>query len=516
MLEDRVYRIGTFSRWHVLLLACLVAGPPVRAAGPSIDSLVEARLAKLGIQPALLCSDATFLRRVHLDLTGRLPARDRVVRFLDARAPDKRARLIDELLASPAAADLATMRWCDVLRVKSEFPINLWPRAAAAYHRWVHRALADGWRYDRFARALLTASGSSVRDPPVNFFRAVTPHHPAGIARAVALTFMGSRIERWEPARREGLAKLFSRVAFKSTSEWKEEIVLPDPRPAAAFTATLPDGTSVNVPAAADPRKPFADWLVRADNRWFARAVANRTWAWLCGRGLVEEPDDLRPDNPPVHPELLAFLEEEVARSGFDLVHLQRLILNSRTYQRDCRPQARRPEAVSLGAHVVPRRLDAEVIIDAIDDVTGTSEAYWSQIPEPFTIVPEAQRTIELTDGSISSPFLELFGRPARDTGLARERSNAVTPEQVQHLQNSTRLTRKIASSSVLKALAREHWRDPGRLVEELYLRCLSRRPTPAETGTAVAHLRSRFIRGPAVEDLVWALINTQEFLYRH
>ena len=489
-------------------------GPPASA----LDRLVEERLTQAGIEIGPCCSDAVFLRRVSLDLTGTLPEADEVQAFLADRHPDKRAARIDLLLASPGHADYMAMKWGDVLRIKAEFPINLWPNAVQAYHRWLRDALAANLPHDKFAREMLASSGSNFRVPQVNFLRAVQGREPACLAAATALTFMGSRIERWPADRRAGMEKFFSRLIYKPTAEWKEEIVCLDPAPAEPLDAMLPDGRSGRVEVSRDPREVFVNWLVAPDNPWFARATVNRLWSWMMGRGIVHEADDLRPDNPPANPKLLEYLEREFVASGFDRQKLLRLILNSRTYQRS--PIARKPggEAEALFAFYPVRRLEAEVLIDALCQISGTNESYSSPIPEPFTFLPDTQRAVCLGDGSIISPFLELFGRPPRDTGLESERNNATSDGQRLQMLNSTHIQTKIRSSVRMRRLSEKFAGQPEGMVTALYLTILSRPPAHAEAVTAGDYLRLGTGRnaGTGLEDLAWALVNSKEFLYRH
>jgi hypothetical protein len=483
----------------------------------AVDVAVRAALRKKNIKPANLCSDEVFVRRVYLDVIGTLPTEEEVLSFLDDKRAGKRGRLIDELFEREEFADYWSLKWCDLLRVKAEFPINLWPNAVQAYHRWIRDAVRRNMPYDEFARALLTSSGSNFRVPAVNFCRAIQSREPAALAQAAALTFMGERIERWPEYRRAGLAAFFSRVAYKRTIEWKEEIVFLDPAPAGNLQAILPDGTPVRIADDEDPRRLFADWLISSDNPWFSRNVVNRIWSWLVGRGIIHEPDDVRPDNPPSNPELLALLEKELVESGYDLRHVYRLILNSRTYQQSPIPRSDHPEAEALFAHYIVRRLHAEVLIDALCKVTGTSTKYMSAIPEPFTFVPEEERTIALADGSITSPFLEMFGRPARDTGLESERNNRPTGGQRLHLLNSRDVKQRIERGPGLMALYRKAKENRKRAAESLYLTILSRRPTAAELEAVTRYARtSRLSPKQVADDLVWALINTKEFLYRH
>ena len=509
----------------ITAMAAPSAGPNPREAFESgshavpqskIDDLVAARLTKEKLGPAPACSDAVFVRRIHLDLIGTHPTADEVAEFLADKSSDKRAKLVDRLFARPEFADYWAMRWCDVLRVKAEFPINLWPNPAQAYHRLIHDCVRTNLPLDRMARGLLTATGSNMRVPEANFFRAVQARDPKSLAAATSLAFMGVRQESWSTTELDALAACFSRVGYKSTQEWKEEIVYFDPsKPAPAKPVTMPDGKTLTFSPETDPRVAFADWLVGPDNPWFARCLANRAWFWMFGRGIVHEPDDFRRDNPPSNPELLAYLSKELAAHGYDFRHLLRLIANSRTYQQSPVPAAPHAKATELFACYPLRRLDAELLIDALCQVTGTSESYSSPIPEPFTFLPEGTRAIAIPDGSISSSVLELFGRPSRDAGMAAERNPAPTAGQRLHFLNSSHVRAKIEKGDLLRDLVRGR---PGAnsAVERLYLTVLSRPPTPEETAIFRETLAASTNRKDAMVDLTWALFNTTEFLCRH
>jgi hypothetical protein len=517
-------------------------------AGP-LDEIVFARLAALDIQP-VLCSDAVFLRRVYLDVTGTLPTAAQARAFLDEPdTPTKRQRLVDRLLERSEYADYWAMKWSDVLRIKAEIPVNLWPNAAQAYHRWVRASLLENKPYDQFVREMLTSNGSNFRVGPVNFYRAVQEKTPEVIAAAVALTFLGARVDNWPEDRLSEMAVFFSEIGYKPTSEWKEEIVfwdplqirtvagnaipgrdtpgtllpqangdqvgqLPSPR-REPLIGVFPDGSSVEIPPGRDPREVFADWLITPENPWFTRAIVNRVWAWLLGRGIIEEPDDLRDDNPPINPELLAHLEREFIDSGYDLKALYRLILTSTTYQFSATPRHPSPEALPNFAATIPRRLDAEVLIDAINQITGTTDLYTSAIPEPYTYIPRDMPAVALADGSVTSQFLALFGRSARATGMAKERSNKPVPSQWLHMLNSRHIHDKIVRGPRMRRLL-ESKQPLKETAEELYLTILSRRPTPEEMRTLAAHVQNADSRRDAAIDIVWALINTTEFLYRH
>jgi hypothetical protein len=476
----------------------------------ALDHLLLKGLAEHNLRPAPLCRDDVFIRRIYLDLIGCLPPAERTRDFLHDRDPAKRKRLIDALLTDERFSDYWTLKWCDLLRVKAEYPINLWPNGVQAYAHWIHEAIKSNMPYDTFARHLLTTSGSNFRAPAVNFYRAVQGDTPQALAAAAALTFMGTRIDTWPDTQRAPFEAIFSRVAFKGTAEWKETIVHLNPSPSPPLKLTMPDGLVLRIPAEADPRITFANWLLSPNNTWFARNLANRAWSWFFSYGLIHEPDDIRPGNPPVHPSILAYLERELASSGYDMRHLFRTILLSATYQQSCVPVTPSADATRLFAHYPLRRLDAEVLLDALTDFSGHHDSYSSPIPEPFTFIPEELRAIELTDGSITSPFLKMFGRPGRDTGIESERSRAITKEQRLHLINSTHIMEKLKRSGTLFAgKGREEQ------LNSLYLTTLARYPTDEEREIAYAYLERSGLHA-ARQDLIWAVVNSKEFLHQH
>lgn len=490
---------------------------PARSA--ALDTLVAAKQKAAGIPRAKPCSDEVFLRRVFLDTIGTLPTREEAVEFLKDNNPAKREALIDRLLGRPEFADYWGMKWGDILRVKSEFPVNLWPNAAQAFDAWIRASIRQNMPYSEFAHQLLTADGSNFRNPTVNFLRSAGSREPAALAAAAALTFMGERVANWTPEKRADLAVFFSRVGFKKTGEWKEEIVYFAPPPSdgsAAAPARLPDGTPVKIPPASDPREIFAQWLVCSSNSPFAINAANRIWFWIFGRGIIHEPDDSRPDNPPSNPELLAWLGWQLQSAKYDTKQLLRIILNSDTYQLSPIPPDGKPRSGADLASYPVRRLEAEVLIDAINRITGTKEEYMSMIPEPFTFLPDDMRAIDVPDGSITSSFLELFGRPPRDTGLLAERPVNMTASQRLSLLNSKHILNKINNSRKLKDLIRS---APGEAeaVPLLYLTFLSRYPTSDELAAISAYQPPAASgKQQKLSDVAWALVNSPEFLYRH
>lgn len=483
--------------------------------GNGVDVAVLADLRRRGLEPANRCSDEVFVRRVFLDLTGTLPDHREVEGFLANSDPRKRIKLVEGLFLRPEFADYWAMKWCDLLRVKAEFPVKLWPNAVQAYHRWLRDAVVDNMPYDQFAKELLTSSGSNFRFPQVNFMRGAQGESPSAIAKVVALTFMGTRFEKWPEARRSGMAAFFSRLSFKGTAEWKEQIVMMNPAPAGPLSATFPDGRRVVIPADRDPRSVFTRWLTEKNNPWFARAMANRVWSWFFGRGVIHEPDDIGPDNPPVNADLLIFLETEFIESGYDIRHLFRLVVHSATYQQSSIPKGDPELSERCFACYPPRQLEAETLLDALCDITGTQEEYMSMIPEPFSYVPADNRSVSLADGSVTSQFLEMFGRPSRDTGAESERDGHSTKAQRLHMLNSSHVRKKLRSGWRLRKLAKSAKGDRLKAVDLVYLSVLSRHPTAAELLTLKDYAKD-INRSHVSEDLVWALINSKEFIFKH
>ena len=515
-----------------------------------IDEIVFAKLKALKIQPAL-CSDAVFVRRAYLDLTGMLPPAEEAKAFIQDSEKNKRVALIDRLLDRSEHADYWAMKWSDILKVKAEFPVKLWPNAAQAYHRWIWESLVRNKPYDQFVRELLTSDGSNFRDGPVNFYRAIQEKTPEGIAAAVGLAVMGTRVTLWPAERRADMAVFFSQIGYKPTSEWKEEIVFWDPlksvtvpgsiapgedsiakavaatdmiphgltnalTEAGPMAAVFPDGTKTAIPPNRDPREVFADWLIRPGNPWFAKAIVNRTWAWAMGRGIIHEPDDIRENNPPSNPELLAYLEKELISSGYNLKKLKRLIFTSTTYQFSSIERSKAPAARANFASYQLRRVEAEVLIDELNEITGGSDLYTSAVPEPFTYIPHDMTAVELADGSVTSSFLTLFGRSSRAAGMESERVNELASTQCLHLLNSAAIQKKLQDGPKLAAIISQGGKT-NEIAERLYLRILSRFPTDADLESAEEYTKNGATKGNGVwVDVAWALINSPEFLMRH
>lgn len=498
-----------------------------------IDDLVFAKLRKLNVPPSELSNDAEFLRRVYLDVIGLLPTPEEARAFLSDSKPDKRARLIDSLLQRPEYTDMWTLKWCDLLRVNRGFPVNLQEKGMTAYHKWVHDSIAANKPMDRFVRELLTAEGSGYEVGPANFFRVTKD--PQGMAEQTAALFLGVRLDcahchnhpfeqiTWDD--NYGLSAFFTRVKIKRTKMKDEEVITLAETGSIRHAGTnqvvkprLLDGNVVKEPAGSkgekgkpppDLRLPLANWITSAENPYFARNLANRVWFWLLGRGLVHEPDDFRSTNPPSNPELLDFLAGEFRRSGCDMKHLFRIILNSRTYQLSSRTNRANESDQLHSSHYHLRRLSAEQMLDAISQATGSAEK--------FAGLPAGTRAVQLPDGNVRSPFLDVFGRPKRAVTCECERSAEAHVGQSLLMVCSDQLEAKLGSPDGRVAALIKAKKSDEDVVEELYLATLSRFPTAVEKARAVACLAGPTgQRRERAQDLLWVLLNTKEFQFNH
>jgi Protein of unknown function (DUF1553)/Protein of unknown function (DUF1549) len=506
---------------------------PKLESNNQIDDLVYKKLKALGVPPSGLATDQEFLRRVYIDVIGTLPSGEEVRAYLADTKPNKRARLIDDLLGREEFADYWSLKWGDLLRIKSEYPVRVWPKAVAVYYRWVRQSLAENKPYDQFAKELLTSSGSNFRFGPANFFRAMPSKDPRTIGESTALIFMGARFgcarchghptENWSPDDDLGFGAFFAKMNFKSTMEWKEEIVFPDPKgvlrhpkTSLAVKPAFPGEAALDLAADEDPRMRFAAWLTSPQNPWFAKAIVNRIWFWMMGRGIVNEPDDMRATNPPQNPELLKYLESELTGHQFDLKHIYRLILNSRTYQLSSEANPWNAKDTSHFSHFLVKRLTAEQMLDALSQVTETSEKFRSIIPEPFTNWPVGYRATHLSDGNAESSFLDMLGRPVRDTPFEGERSSDISLKQALYFINSEQLEGKVSSSPRLKRMLQANKEDAP-LIEDLYLTTFSRFPSAEEKQRLVDYIvKRKTARAQAVQDVTWAILNAREFLFNH
>jgi len=490
----------------------------------TIDRLVARKLGELGLIPSPPATDAEFARRSAIDVAGSLPDPPAVEAFERDDRPDKQAQWVDGLLVSPGYADHFAAKWSAILRNRRALG-DLSKPTTFGFHAWVRQAIAENWPYDRFVAAIVAAKGDAASDPNVAWFR----HVPSIEERTddVAQVFLGTRIgcarchhhptERWGLADYADFAAFFAQVGTKAGPDPTTFRVFHQPRtPAQGPThAPRPLGAtqSLNLAPRDDPRDALVAWMVGPGNPDFARAIVNRYWKHFFGQGLVEPEDDFRSTNPPTDPELLDTLARELRAHGFDLKWLIRTITTSQAYARSSIPDASTPLGQSSFARYTPKRLSAEVLLDAIDLLTGASSHYDG--------VPPATRASTLPDDGFASPFLDAFGRPGRRTACECERTVEPSLAQALFLLNSAEVEAKLAAPSGRAArYARpDDARPDAAKVAELYRLAFSRPPTLGESALALSFLDGRRRSGQAAAgyaDLIWALINTKEFLYNH
>ncbi len=503
--------------------------PPARNF---IDELVFQQLKRLGLPPSPACDDATFLRRVTIDIAGRLPTRAEVEQFLSDKDANKDKRLVDRLLDSGDYADYFANKWSAILRNRRSSSADD-PKPTAAFHDWIRNSLHQNLPYDQFARAILTATGEEVKNPPVVWYREVKD--PSAQTEDAAQLFLGQRIgcarchhhpfEKWSQQDYYGLAAFFSRLDVKDPPAPKPkkgarpEPKLPllvshkpgdpelmNPRTGRLVPPTALGGKVVEVAAEADPREKLADWLAEKDNPFFARALVNRYWKHFFGRGLVEPEDDLRATNPPTNPELLDALAKHFVESKYDVKALIRTLCTSQTYRLSAVPNTHNADDRQNFSRFLPKRLPAEVLLDAIDEVT--------QAKTEFKGVAKGTRAVQLPDNLVDSYFLSVFGRPDATSACECERSSDGTLAQCLHMLNSLELLGKIGGGRA-KQLATDK-RPHAERLRDLYLVALGREPTKEETAVLVAYIEGKEDMPAAYEDVVWAVINTKEFVFNH
>lgn len=447
------------------------------------------------------CRDDVFFRRAYLTITGALPSAQACEKFLDNTRANKREVLIDRLLTSELGLRYMQMRWGDILRIKSEFPSNLWPNGVQAYNRWIYEQLLNNVPYDKMVRELLLSEGSNFRAPASNFYRGFQKRTSKNIYANINLLFLGNRNCT------DNGHQCFAQIRYKSTKEWKEEIVYIDYYDSVPWQSTiLEDGTTLRLTAGSDWREAYVEWLTSRNNRRFAEVMVNRMWYWVFGKGIVNEPDDWRADNKPSDPQLLKELTDEFIDSGFDVRALMKRILLSEQFNSPAAP---------VGDYQ-PQRLPAEVIVDALASVTGIWSTYSSRVPEPFTFYPPRTRSTHLGDATVSSSELELFGKVSRDVSLESQRNNAITSRQLLYLMNSSQLERRIRKSSALQKLYLNNTNIES-IANAITLRVLSRRATPQEVALYKEYAEQSGLPLDEVAiDIVWAQINSNEFLYNH
>ena len=464
-----------------------------------IDGLVLTKLSELNIEPSPLSSDTEFIRRAYLDAAGILPAPDEVRAFLSDAHADKRAHLIDALLERPEFVDYWAYKWSDLLLVSSR---SLPSNAMWSYYNWIRASVAANKPWDRMAREILTASGNTLANGAANYY--VLHKNPIDVTENVAVTFMGFSItcarchnhplEKWTQKDYYQMANLFSRIAVKNGSDRGDVSVYPartgdinHPRLNVPLTPRPLDGPSLPLDADTDRRQYFADWLVSPDNPFFARAVVNRVWKNFMGRGLVEGVDDIRDANPASNPALLAALTRDFVAHRFEVKNLVRTIMNSTTYQLSSRPTETNAADLKYHSHYIARRLPAEVILDAISQVTG--------VAENFPGYP-GRRALQLPDAAVDSYFLTAFGRPPRVTAADSERQQEPSITQALHVINGDTINQKLAAPRGLIQALVDGKSDNRTAVERIYLAALSRPPSIEEIATLSHAMDEALARG--------------------
>jgi hypothetical protein len=487
-----------------------------------IDKLVLEKLAALNIAPSPMAGDSEFIRRAFLDTIGVLPTLEETKKFLDDPSPDKRDRLIESLLNRPEFVDYWSLKWSDLLLVSSR---KLNPRAMWAYYNWVRDQVAANTPWDQFARQLVTARGSTLENGAANFY--MLHDDPKDMSETMSIAMLGMSVgcakchnhplEKWTNNQYFGLANLFARVRTKNAGGDGNFIVfaategdLVQPLTGKPQPPTPLDAKPLEMKSAGDRREYFATWLTSRENPYFSRAITNRVWANFMGVGLVEKVDDMRLTNPASNDKLLAGLANYLVENKFDLKALMRAILQSDTYQRSSKPTPQNQGDTRFYSRYYPRRIMAEVLLDAFSQVAGA--------PTNFKDFPEGWRATQLPDSNIDSYFLKAFGRPERMITCECERTIDPSMAQVLHIANGDTINKKLEKKGNRIDQAIEAKVSDEGLLEEAYLTALSRKPTEEEKSKIIAVLSQAKPqeRRAAIEDVYWSILSSNEFLFNH
>ena len=490
-----------------------------------IDQHIDAKLQKLKLQPSPVTDDASFLRRVTLDLSGALPTPDEVRAFLADPAPQrlKRSRKIDKLIASPAYADQWTVKWGDLLQSSRKF---LGEKGTYGFREWIHSSIAANKPYDKMVRELLTSRGSSYDDPAANYFR--TTREPKPTMEKTTQVFLGVRMvcaqchdhpfEKWTQNQYYQMSAFFSAVGLRPGYEVGEEIIydqradyeMKHPKDSRVMEPEflIASATPVKIPTDQRRRDALADWLVSKQNPFFAKAIANRVWSYFFGKGIIDPVDDIRASNPPVNPQLLEALTKDLIDHNFDLQHLMRTIVNSRAYQASFLTNEWNTGDAENFSHAIPRRLSSEQLADAVTMAAGAKPNF----PE----VPEDTSASQLPDPHVGKDgFLDLFGRPNRESACECERRTDFSLPQALNLVNGTTISDAVADPKGRVAKLVLAGKADQAIIEDLYLATLSRFPTKQEADNGIKYLAGG-ARATRAQDLLWALLNSKGFLYSY
>ncbi|MCA8999146.1 MAG: DUF1549 domain-containing protein [Planctomycetaceae bacterium] len=494
-----------------------------------IDEAVFEKLKVLGIPPSPLSDDSTFLRRVYVDITGTLPTEQKVREFLADSSPDKRDRVVDELVDSPEYADYFANKWNSVLRNKKRQ--NEDQEGTYQFHQWIWDSLYENKPYDQFVKEIITASGDPLQYPAVTWYREVAASNDQ--VEDVCQLFLGVRIqcarchhhpfEKWSQNDYYSMSAFFSRVGKKDLgaevgNRVRDRRVFhndgvaqaQNPRSKQNLKPAGLGTEAYDIPAERDPRFYLANWMAEPENPFFAKALVNRYWKHFFSRGIVEPEDDMRETNPPSNPELLNGLSYHFIQSGFDLKQLVKTICKSSAYQLSAMPNDHNLKDKQNFSRYYPKRLTAEALYDAFHLVTNTSQGYSG--------MPAGSRATQLPDLSVGPYFLKVFGQPQADTACECERSQEANLAQSLHLLNSSEVQNKISNGSGrAHMLANQSDRPDEDKIKELYRWVYAREPEQDEMQIALAHIEKHKDNTKiAYEDILWALINTKEFLFNH
>jgi Protein of unknown function (DUF1549)/Protein of unknown function (DUF1553) len=506
--------------------ASVPLGVPVESTPPTknfVDELVFKKLKTLGVPPSAVCDDATFLRRASIDIAGRLPKPEETQKFLADPNPAKREAWVDTLLASTDYADYFASKWNTILRNKRRD--QTYARGTRIFHDWIRDSLHANMPYDQMVRQLLTATGEIGQNPPVAWYREVKETNEQ--VEDTAQLFLGLRIqcarchhhpfEKWSQQDYYGFAAFFSRLQRKPGAQFGEERIVysrgtptaTNPKTQKAVAPAGLGATPATISTDDDPRQSLVDWMTAADNKFFGPALVNRYWKHFFSRGLVDPEDDMRVTNPATNQELLDGLAKNFVDSKFNLKALVRTICTSQVYQLASTPNEYNANDKQNYSRYYPKRLPAEVLLDAIDSVTESKTGFGG--------IPESVRAVQLPDSGFNSYFLTVFGRPESTSACECERSSEANLAQSLHLLNSSEVQGKLSAATGRAAqLATDKARPREEKIREIYLRVYSREPLADEVAVAVAHLSKAKDEKLAYEDILWALVNTKEFLFNH
>jgi hypothetical protein len=493
-----------------------------------VDKHVFAKLKMLNILPSELCTDQEFIRRATMDVCGVLPTPEETRKFLDSKDPQKRARLIDELLERPEYADLWTLKWSDVFR-SSRKTVQL--KGTFVFQKWLRGHITSNTPFDQVVREVITSGGSTFSNPPANYYRIAKD--PQNLAETTAQLFFGIRMqcakchnhpfEKWTQDDYYSLAAFFVRVKQKKdavepgTKEGKEgaEFIYVDrsgevtqPRTGKTMPPKFLGGPVAEVAAGKDRRDALAAWMTSPKNPFLPKSVVNRVWYHLTGRGIVDPVDDFRDSNPSANDDLLDALAKDFVDHQFDLKWVIRTVMNSRTYQLSARTNAFNKDDNKYFSHAVTKLHTAEQLFDAL--------CYVTDVPEKFAGFPMGTRAVQLPDGEVNHPFLKTFGQPARELACECEREGDSNLAQALQLINGPAVNDRLRNPTnrVGKLLAAK--KSDREILDELFLVTLTRLPTEPEVQAMLAHVSAASDQRKAWEDVHWALINSKEFLFRH